>query len=73
MVEKLEKTTMTIMIKFLEALKMYHGNHKKHNDKKDKKMAGGRMQYGKGGYASISDMEKKCASKAGYQESGQRK
>ena len=52
---------------------MYQENHKKHNDKKDKKMGGGRMQYGKGGYANISDMEKKCASKAGYQESGQRK
>ena len=28
-----------------------------------------RMTYGKGGYASIKDMEKHCTDKAGYNES----
>jgi len=29
----------------------------------------GRMMYGKGGYASIQDMEKQCMTKTDYNES----
>jgi len=36
----------------------------KHGGKKEERMA-----YGKGGYASIKDMEKQCTNKAGYNES----
>jgi hypothetical protein len=36
----------------------------KHGGKKEQ-----RMTYGKGGYASIKDMEKHCTDKAGYNES----
>ena len=46
--------------------KMMHGG-------RAHKMGGGRMMYGHGGFASISDMEKKCNSMANYSESGKRK
>lgn len=35
-------------------------------DGKGKMMGGGRVQYNKGGYASIQDMEKDCGSKVSY-------
>ena len=49
-----------------------HGGKIKSSEKKTM-MGGGRMMYGHGGYASVSEMEKKCNSMASYQESGQRK
>lgn len=36
---------------------------------KRKKANMGRMMYGKGGYASIQDMEKQCMTKTDYNES----
>lgn len=50
---------------------MYHGDKKRDKkmyggmSKKKKMMGGGRVQYKKGGYASIQDMEKKCGSMTG--------
>lgn len=38
-------------------------------DGRGKMMGGGRMMYGKGGYATVSDMEKACNKMAGYNES----
>lgn len=38
-------------------------------DPERKKASMGRMMYGKGGYASISDMEKQCMTKTDYNES----
>tara|TARA_R100001015_G_C4603926_1_gene158904 strand:+ start:176 stop:322 length:147 start_codon:yes stop_codon:yes gene_type:complete len=38
-------------------------------DSRGKMMGGGRMMYGHGGFASISEMEKTSNKKAGYNES----
>ena len=38
-------------------------------DGRGKMMGGGRMMYGHGGFASISEMEKACNKMAGYNES----
>ena len=38
-------------------------------DPERKKANMGRMMYGKGGYASIQDMEKQCMTKTDYNES----
>jgi len=42
-------------------------------DGKGKMMGGGRVMYGHGGHASVSDMEKACNKMAGYGDSSQRK
>lgn len=42
---------------------MYGGMEKKKKDRKKMMGGGSRVTYGHGGYASVKDMEKACASK----------
>jgi hypothetical protein len=64
---KLKRNLTITTTRSLEAQKMYY--KEKSKDKKQK----AKKSYNTGGYVTVSEMEKKCGSKASYSESGLRK